>query len=197
MPSPSLQKEYQTFCELLIGDKNQIKGSDARLYAIKLAHFSQSKYEEGVLNYDIPALCTALTEIIRICYSTEDERSPKLVLRLYNQCFQLGLLVAHVIEKPVKLSLRKFFGIHFHSLVIHFPEIYHLFCLRSLIPEDEERTFGDLRSISEKSSIRQAPLIVDNCMLMYLAKEKINDRSENFKKHESMISKQPRLLPMQ
>jgi hypothetical protein len=62
-PSPSLQKEYQTFCELLIGDKNQIKGSDARLYAIKLAQFSQSKYEEGVLNYDIPALCTALTEI--------------------------------------------------------------------------------------------------------------------------------------
>jgi hypothetical protein len=44
--------------------------------------FSQSKYEEGALNYDIPALCTALTEIIRICYSTEDERSPKQVLRL-------------------------------------------------------------------------------------------------------------------
>ena len=82
MPSPTLQKECQTFCELLIGDKNQIKGSDARLYAIKLAQFSQSKYEEGVLNYDIPALCTALTEIIRICYSTEDERSPKQVLRL-------------------------------------------------------------------------------------------------------------------
>ena len=154
MPSPSLQKEYQTFCELLIGDKNQIKGSDARLYAIKLAQFSQSKYQEGVLNYDIPALCTALTEIIRICYSTEDERSPKQVLRLYNQCFQFGLLVTHVIEKPVKLSARKFFGIHFHSLVIHFPEIYHLFCLRSLIPEDEERTFGDLRSISEKTSNR-------------------------------------------
>jgi hypothetical protein len=66
IPSSSLQKEYQTFCELLIGDKNQIKGSDARLYAIKLA-----QYEEGVLNYEIPPLCTALTEIIRICYSTE------------------------------------------------------------------------------------------------------------------------------
>jgi hypothetical protein len=101
-----------------------------------------AQYEEGVLNYDIPPLCIALTEIIRICYSTEDERSPKQVLRLYNQCFQFGLLVTHVIEKPVKLSARKFFGIHFHSLVIHFPEIYHLFCLRSLIPEDEERTFG-------------------------------------------------------
>jgi hypothetical protein len=187
MPSSSLQKEYQTFCELLIGDKNQIKGSDARLYAIKLAQFSQSKYEEGVLNYDIPALCTALTEIIRICYSTEDERSPKQVLRLYNQCFQFGLLVTHVIEKPVKLSARKFFGIHFHSLVIHFPEIYHLFCLRSLIPEDEERTFGDLRSISEKTSNRQAPLVVDNCMLRYLAKEKRNDRSENFKKLNYLI----------
>jgi hypothetical protein len=90
-----------------------------------LAQFSQSKYEEGVLDYDIPALCTALTEIIRIRYSTEDERSPKQVLRLYYQCFQLGLLVTHVIEKRVILSARKFFGIHLHSLVIHFPEIYN------------------------------------------------------------------------
>jgi hypothetical protein len=32
-------------------------------------------------------------------------------------------------------------------------------------------------------------------MLRYLAKEKRNDRSENFKKQESMISKQARLLP--
>jgi hypothetical protein len=40
-----------------------------------------------------------------------------------------------------------------------------------------------------------APLVVDNCMLRYLAKEKINDRSENFKKQESMISKQACLLP--
>jgi hypothetical protein len=34
-----------------------------------------------------------------------------------------------------------------------------------------------------------------SCMLRYLAKEKRNDRSENFKKQESMISKQARLLP--
>ena len=172
MPSPSLQKEYQTFCELLIGDKNQIKGSDARLYAIKLAQFSQSKYEEGVLNYDIPALCTALTEIIRICYSTEDERSPKQVMCLYNQCFQFGLLVTHVIEKPVKLSARTFFGIHFHSLVIHFPEIYHLFCLRSLIPEDEERTFGDLRSISEKQVTDRLLLLSTTACVGTLPKRK-------------------------
>jgi hypothetical protein len=79
MPSPTLQKECQTFCELLIGDNNQIKGSDARLYAIKLAQFSQSKYEEGVLNYDIPALCTALTEIIRIRYSTERSQTKLMV----------------------------------------------------------------------------------------------------------------------
>jgi hypothetical protein len=59
--------------------------------------------------------------------------------------------------------------------------------LRSLIPEDEERTFGDLRSISEKTSNRQAPLVVDNCMLRYLAKGKRNDRSENFKKLNYLI----------
>ena len=67
--------------------------------------------------------------------------------------------------------------------------------MRSLIPEDEERTFGDLGSISEKTNNRRAPLVVDNCMLRYFAKEKRNDRSENFNKQESMISKQARLLP--
>ena len=33
MPSADLQKQYQSFCNLLIGDKNQIKGSDSRLCA--------------------------------------------------------------------------------------------------------------------------------------------------------------------
>lgn len=32
-----MQKEFEQFSNTTIGDKNQIKGSDARLYAIKLA----------------------------------------------------------------------------------------------------------------------------------------------------------------
>ena len=41
------QKDYETLRDTTIGDKNQIKGSDARLYAIKLAKFTQQKLEEG------------------------------------------------------------------------------------------------------------------------------------------------------
>ena len=33
------QQEFEKFSELTIGDKNQLKGSDARLYAIKLVKF--------------------------------------------------------------------------------------------------------------------------------------------------------------
>lgn len=34
------KQEYDEFCQTTKGDKNQLKGSDARLYAIKLAKFT-------------------------------------------------------------------------------------------------------------------------------------------------------------
>ncbi|CAG2215739.1 unnamed protein product [Mytilus edulis] len=95
------------------------------------------------------------------------------------------------------MTSRKFYGSHFHSLVVHFPEMYRIFCLRSLIPEAEERTFGDLRNISLRTTNRQAKYIVDNCMLRLKAREKIDDddRLDSFKRQESIISKQAHLLP--
>jgi hypothetical protein len=57
-------------------------------------------------------------------------------------------------------------------LVIHFPEIYHLFCLWSLIPEDEERTFGDLRSISEKQVTDRLLLLSTTACVGTLPKRK-------------------------
>nr|XP_022316815.1 uncharacterized protein LOC111120391 [Crassostrea virginica] len=41
------KQEFQAFSETTIGQKNQIKGSDARLYAVKLAKFTSQKFEEG------------------------------------------------------------------------------------------------------------------------------------------------------
>ena len=95
------------------------------------------------------------------------------------------------------MSSRKFYGSHFHSLVVHFPEMYRIFCLHSLIPEAEERTFGDLRNTSLRTTNRQAKYIVDNCMLRLKAREKIDDddRLDSFKRQEYIISKQAHLLP--
>ena len=45
--------EFERFSNATIGDKNQLKGSDARLFAIKLAKFVYKKYSENVISKDI------------------------------------------------------------------------------------------------------------------------------------------------
>lgn len=52
---------------------------------------------------------------------------------------------------PQKLTARKFYGNHFHSITVHVPETARLFSLKSIVPEQEERTFGTLRRLSEKT----------------------------------------------
>ena len=54
------QQEFEKFSELTIGDKNQLKGSDARLYAIKLVKFVSSQYSEGKISKDIVDMCIHL-----------------------------------------------------------------------------------------------------------------------------------------
>lgn len=59
------KQEYDKFYQTTIGDKNQLKGSDARLYAIKLTKFTQ--YLQGRVAKQILDLVTSLVEIIKIC----------------------------------------------------------------------------------------------------------------------------------
>jgi hypothetical protein len=47
------------------------------------------------------------------------------------------------------MTMRKFFGNHFHSIVSHLPVIYRIFNTKTILAEQEERGFGDIRSISE------------------------------------------------
>jgi hypothetical protein len=69
-----------------IGDKNQVRCSDARLFDVKLTKFTGTKHSEGNVD-NIFQLCNCLTEIISITYSKAKERHPRQILRLYNQTF--------------------------------------------------------------------------------------------------------------
>lgn len=100
-------------------------------------------------------MCTSLVELISICYSQHSQRTPKRILRRNNQCFQLSIICKRIIWVSKKMTSRKFYGCHFHGLTVHALQTYRLFCLLSLIPEQEERSFGDLRPISLRTSSRQ------------------------------------------
>lgn len=194
VPDESKQ-EFLAFSETTIGQKNQLKGSDARLYAVKLAKFTSQKYEEEKVDKNILDLVNALVDIITVCYSNYSARSPKQLLRLYNQCFLFGLLCKIVVGNPKKLTSRKFYGNHFHSITVHLPETARLFHLISIIPEQEERSFGTLRRISENTTNRQSKYVVDNAVLRYTFQSSKNDQTETISKQNSTISKQAKLLP--
>ena len=188
-------KDFEKFSGAAIGDKNQIKGSDARLFAVKLAMFAYQKHSEKKISEDILHLCIFLVEIISICYSPYDQRTPKKILRLYNICFQFSVLLRSIVGFPKKMTSRKFYGCHFHSLTVHAPETFRLVCLRSLIPEQEERSFGDLRSISLHTANRQCGKVIDNAVLRYNAQQTYSNKKDYARHQDSMTSRQAKLLP--
>jgi hypothetical protein len=90
--------------------------------------------------------------------------------------------------------MRKFFGNHFHSIVSHLPVIYRIFNTKTILAEQEERGFGDIRSISERTTNRKPGQIIENCIIRFNAKQD-DDRSDSFQKQDSNISSQSKLLP--
>jgi len=52
-----IEIQHEQFCSQTVGEKNQITGSDARLYAVKLAKFTQTIHQEGKVNNDILTIC--------------------------------------------------------------------------------------------------------------------------------------------
>ena len=138
-------------------------------------------------------MINTLVEITSICYAKSNSRSPKQILCLYNQCFLFATFCRNVIGVPTKLTSRKFFGSHFHSLTVHAPEILRLFSLSSIVTEQEERCFGDLRRISENTTNRQAKYICENAVLRFTYHQSMKE--DSFSTQDSTIKKQAQLLP--
>ena len=60
-------------------------------------------------------------------------KKPWQILRLYKQWFLFAKL-----SKTIKTYNQKILLQPFHSITIHIPVTFRLFCLRSIIPEQEE-----------------------------------------------------------
>ncbi|VDH92251.1 Hypothetical predicted protein, partial [Mytilus galloprovincialis] len=192
-----IKSEYETFSKDTIGDRNQIKGSDARLFAVKLAKFTLIKKNEGKLPGEFVQLITSLVDIINIAYSGYEQRSPRQLLRLYNQTFLFGTLCKKVIGNPVKMTNRKFYGAHFHSISTHLAELYRIINTKSVLTEQEERSFGDLRRISAGTSNRKPGWIVDNAVIRFMAQQNTSNRVNSFVHQDSTIKRQASLLTKQ
>ncbi|CAC5426079.1 unnamed protein product [Mytilus coruscus] len=102
------QKEFQNFYQTIIGDKNQVKGFDVRLYLVELAKFAANLHEQKQIDKNTIQMIESLVEITYICYSKYECGSAKQVLRLYNQCFYLPLLAGLLLE--FRLTLKQHYS---------------------------------------------------------------------------------------
>ena len=60
LTNKEIKKQYEQFCSQTVGEKNHIKRSDAILYAVKLAKFTQTMFQDGKVNKDILTICNSL-----------------------------------------------------------------------------------------------------------------------------------------
>lgn len=124
----------------------------------------------------------------------KEHKNTKEVLRLYNPCFMFSFLCKTIIENPQKMTARKFYGCHFHCMIVHAPQTHRIFCLRSLVQELEERSFCDLRRISLNISNQQCGKVIENAILGFNTQQQ-TDRGESYRRQETIISQQAKLLP--
>ena len=97
LTNKEIKKQYEQFCSQTVGEKNMIKGSDARLYGVKLAKFTQTMFQDGKVIHDILTICNSLAEIINICYDNYTRITTKQILRLYNLCYLFSSTCVSVI----------------------------------------------------------------------------------------------------
>lgn len=195
LTDPSTQKEFKRFQAGTVGARTQIKGSNARLFAVQLVKLATTFHEQNLISDNIMQLISSLEDIISICYSNFESRTPKNVLRLHNQTFIFAIMCRIVFGIPSKLTPRKFFGSHFHSITIHAAEIYRIFTLKSILTEKEERCFADLKYIAERNTNRQPGQVIDNTVLRFNSKHNSDDKVNYFQYQDTLIKKQARLLP--
>lgn len=125
-------------------ENREMKGTDCRLNLIKVAHLLWN-WQESAEGRRLYSMVMALVEIQKAAYATESDRTPKSILRLYNQAFKFSLLSIELLSDPKCNSLRAIFGMPYHCLTIHLPEMLRLVSGRSIVAEHAERQFNKIR----------------------------------------------------
>ena len=84
--------DFEKFAKETVSDKTQLKGSDARLYIIKLNMFVHKMLENKKVSEDVVSMVHTLVDIISTAYTPYNNRTPRLILRMFNQCFIFAVI---------------------------------------------------------------------------------------------------------
>ena len=128
-----------------------ILGADYRYSTILLYNNLKDYCTEDIKN-----ILQTLVEISYHCYQNVQKRSPRNILRLHNITFKHALLCINALSTQKVISKQKLFGIYFHSLTTHLPQMARVFAPSQLHTEDEERLFSHIKSNKSSNIVQES-----------------------------------------
>ena len=195
MPEILTADEKKLFLEILegcYGNKDKVRGCDYRLSTILVYNNMKNKCRKKV-----EELLLTLMETVKLTYMPSKHRTPKYILRLHNVTFKHALLCMDVLgKKPKKITSEKLYGIYFHAITSHLPQVARIISPSSLHTENEERLFSAINQISLSTSSRKSDSIRDNSIIRLQAEQKLQQESNITSTSQSMISKFSRTIGM-
>ena len=150
-------------------------------------HFLNGKINHNALN-----LLSSLCEIQELLYASEEKRTTRNILRLYNVTFLHANQLIQSIPIPKSLTTRKLYGQYFHSIIKHSPDQFRLISGSSANAEDEERWFNFVKNITKETSNNYPDNIIVNAFLRSQVHE-IN-KSAAVRQSENLIVKTSKSL---
>lgn len=147
------------------------------------------------ISEDILELLLTFSEMMGLFYASENKRSPKTILRLYNLCFRHSLAVNSLLFPVKSMTTRKLQGIYYHQIINHSALIYRLISLKSINAELFERFFDRLEDITKKTWSRQPDDLIPNTFLHVQAEDAMKEEVSAMEKQDKEISRLAGKLP--
>ena len=122
-----------------------MKGTECRLNLLKLLNHIDTIRITQDLSKKVVQMLVCLAEIQKALYSTESQRSSRLILRAINQTFLFGVLATELFADPKSCYRRSMFGMPFHAITAHLGQMIRLVNGRSIVAEAAERQFNKAR----------------------------------------------------
>ena len=140
LPELLSQPELEIFNrvkEAVVESKDKLRGCDYRFWAVTLALQLNNK-----ARLTIAQLLGTLAELSELCYASAEKRTPKFILRFHNVAFLHAQAFLKIFTNPKNLTLRKMYGVYWHSLTVHAPVVSRIISLNSVNTEEEEETWS-------------------------------------------------------
>ena len=116
-------------------------------------------FREKNIDQTFKDILRTAVDLSHLLYSRDYNRTPKTALALHNTSFIHGMLCINAFSRT---GNTKSFGRYFHSLTTHSAILYHIVSLFSLNTEDEDRMFGQAKSITKSTSNNHPNYVIEN-----------------------------------